>query len=197
MKWYQTLAVWIIAVVLSFGVGFLACWFVKNCAKDIIEIYLTGSEKQQIIQDARLGWITLDSAKALIISESKIEWIPRDSIVFDYRDSIIYDIRDSIVYIPVYVARDTIINFYDTSKTAIVSLAIRLKQRFFPLQERFASDLKLMSLTVELPEQKVVTGGWFSNFFEHRFIIYGGVGINYGNGKFDTGFQIGAGIRIL
>ena len=198
MKWYQTLLVWIIAIILSFGVGFGTCWLVKQCAKDIIEVDLTESQRQQIVQKARLGYITLDSAKTLIVSESRINWIPvpvlYDSLVI--RDSL--NIIDSVVYIPVYTARDTVIEFRDTSETAIVSLAIMMKQRFFPLQERFASELRLMSLTIEVPEEpEIISGGWFDNFFEHRFIIYGGVGVNYGNGKFAPGFQLGAGIRIL
>ena len=194
IKWLKSIATYAIVIVLSFGVGFGICWFVKNCAKEIIEIDLTESQKHQIIQDAQLGMITLDSAKSLIVSESKIRWIPipRDSVVL--RDSVVY--RDSVKLIPVYTAKDTVIEFNDTSEVAIVSLAIMLKQRFFPLQERFASEIKLMKLKVELPKEPEISG-WFSNFFEHRFIIYGGVGINYGNGKFEPGFQLGTGIRIL
>ena len=194
-NWFRSLLGSIITHALLLGVGIIIGKFVWTDQTETITVDLTESEKHQIIQDARLGWITLDSANALIITESKIKWITnyRDSLIF--KDSL--NIRDSVIYIPVYVARDTIINFYDTSKTAIVSLAIRLKQRFFPLQERFASDLKLMSLTVELPEQKVVTGGWFSNFFEHRFIIYIGGGLNYFDKQVRPGIQIGAGIRIL
>jgi len=193
IKWLKSIATYAIVIVLSFGVGFGICWLVKNCAKDIIEIDLTESQKQQIVQDARLGRITLDSAKALIVSESKIKWIT------DYKDSLVIkdslNIRDSIIYIPVYTARDTTIEFNDTSEVAIVSLAIKLKQRFFPLQERFASELKLMSLTVEIPEAKE-PGGWFSNFFEHRFIIYVGGGLNYYDKQVQLGIQLGAGIRI-
>ena len=197
MTFWQKIASYAVAIILSFGIGFGTCWLVKQCAKDVIEIDLTESERKQIIQEALIGYITLDSAKALIISESKIDWIPRDSIVYDYRDSIVYDIRDSIIYIPVYTARDTTIEFKDTSEVATVSLAIMLRQRFFPLQERFASEMRLMSLKVEIPEAKEPSIGWFDNFFEHRFIIYGGVGVNYGKGKFEPGFQLGAGIRIL
>jgi len=66
---------------------------------------------------------------------------------------------------------------------------MKLKQRFFPLQEKFASDL--------IPEPPIKTRGWFSNFFEHRFIIYIGGGLNYFNRQVQPGIQIGAGIRIL
>ena len=190
MKWYQTLATWIVAIVLSFGAGFLTCWLVKNCSKDIIEVDLTESEKQQIIQDARLGWITLDSAKALIVTESQVRWITnyKDSLVI--RDSL--NIRDSIKYIPVYTAADTTIHFNDTTETAIVGLAINLKQRFFPLQKRFASDLKLMSLSVEVPAPQPVT----DSFWKNRFVFYAGLGINYNDNVLTPGIQLGFGIRI-
>jgi hypothetical protein len=174
---------------------FAAGWFLRP-APETVTIKLTESETQQVIQRARLGYITLDSAKALIISESKIKWIPRDSIVYDYRDSIITHIRDSIIYVPFYAADDTIINFYDTTEIATVSLSMKLKQRFFPLQERFASGLTLMSLTVTIPEAKE-SSSWFGDFFKNRFIIYMGVGVNYSGTTFDPGFQVGAGIRIL
>ena len=187
--WLKLIATFIVFGAIMFLVGRFT-----SPASETITINLAESEKQQIIQDAQLRMITLDSAKALITSESKIDWILniKDSIIL--RDSL--NIRDSVRYIPVYTARDTTIEFNDTSEVATVSLTIMLRQRFFPLQERFASELKLMSLTVELPKQKE-SGGWFGNFFEHRFIIYGGVGVNYGNGKFEPGFQLGTGIRIL
>jgi len=174
-----------------FGLGFGVAWLTMPKPK-IITINLTESEKKQIVQEALIGYITLDSAKALITSESKIEWIYKDSLVI--KDSL--DIRDSVVYIPVYTARDTTVEFSDTSEVAVVNLAIRLKQRFFPLQERFASELQLMNLRVELPETKE-TGGWFDNFFEHRFIIYIGGGLNYYDKQVQPGIQIGAGVRIL
>ena len=191
--WLKLIATFIVFGAIMFLVGRFT-----TPASETVTINLTESEKQQIVQDARIDWITLDSAKALIVSESKIEWIPKikwipkDSLVL--RDSL--NIIDSVGYIPVYTANDTTIEFNDTTEVAIVSLAIMLRQRFFPLQERFASELKLMSLKVELPKQKE-SSGWFGNFFEHRFIIYGGVGVNYGNGKFEPGFQLGTGIRIL
>jgi len=190
MKWYQTLATWIIAIVLSFGAGFLTCWLVKNCAKETITIDLTEAQKQQIIQDARIGWITLDSAKALIITESKIKWITnyRDSIVI--KDSL--NIRDSVIYIPVYVADDTTVIFNEETKKYKVSLAVKLKQRFFPLQEKFASELKLMQLNVEIPKEPVPVSFW-----QNRFIIYAGFGINYYDKKIVPGIQLGAGIRIF
>ena len=192
MKWYQTLATWIVAIVLSFGAGFLTCWLVKNCSKDIIEVDLTESQKQQIIQDARLGWITLDSAKALIVSESKIKWIPTPKYYDSLRIKDSLNIKDSINYIPVYVARDTTIHFNEVTDDYEVSLAVRLKQRFFPLQERFASDLKLMSLSVEVPQQMPVT----DSFWKNRFVFYAGLGINYNDNTFTQGIQLGFGIRI-
>ncbi len=187
--WLKLIATFIVFGAIMFLIGRFT-----TPASETVTINLTESEKQQIVQDAHLGMITLDSAKSLIVNESKIGWILNIKDSVEIRDSL--NIINSVRYIPVYTARDTTIEFNDTTEVAVVSLAIMLRQRFFPLQERFASELQLMSLTVKLPEVKE-SGGWFGNFFEHRFIIYGGVGVNYGNGKFEPGFQLGTGIRIL
>lgn len=186
----QSIATHLLFGVVMFWVG----WFAKP-PPETTTIDLTESQRQQIIQDARIGWITLDSAKAMINMKSRIRWIInyRDSVVI--RDSI--NIKDSVVFIPVYEANDTTIYFNRTTPKAKVSLAMKLKQRFFPLQEKFASDLQLMSLTIDMPEPEIKTGNWFTNFFEHRFIIYIGGGLNYFNRQVQPGIQIGAGIRLL
>lgn len=184
----------VITHLLMFGLGFGVAKLTTPKPESIV-INLNDFQKQQIIQTARIGWITLDSAKTMIEAKSRIKWITnyKDSLII--RDSI--NVRDSIVFIPVYEASDTIINFNEEKGKYKVSLAIKLKQRFFPLQEKFASDLQLMSLTIDAPKPEIKIRNWFSNFFEHRFIIYIGGGLNYFNRQIQPGIQIGAGIRIL
>jgi len=153
-------------------------------------INLTETQKQQIVQEARLGYISLDSAKSMIKSE--IKWIPK--IKWKFKDSLIVrdslNVIDSIVYIPVYEAKDTVIQFDEITDKAEVSLAIKLKQRFYPMQEKFASDVNLLNLKVNLPKPKQ------GSFWEHRFILYAGLGLNYNNNQVNSGIQFGIGIRL-
>jgi len=74
-------------------------WFAKPPPK-AVTIDLTAAQRQQIIQDARIGFIRLDSAKAMIEMESRIRWLInyKDSVVI--RDSV--NVRDSVVFIPVH-----------------------------------------------------------------------------------------------
>ncbi len=169
--WLRSIATHLIVGAALFFVGRFT-----TPAPETVTINLKESEKQQIVQDARLGWITLDSAKALVISESKIKWIPTPKYYDSLRVKDSLNIIDSVVYIPVYTAADTTIQFDDTTETATVSLAIRLKQRFFPLQERFASELKLMSLTVKVPEVKKRESG--------KYMIGLGMGARFDNAYF-------------
>lgn len=129
-------------------------FFVGRCSKECPEpevIDLTPQQRLQIIQEARLGYIPLDSAMAMIESESKIKWIPKDSIVI--KDSL--NIIDSIVYIPVYEAPDTFITLYDKDTlNAHLLVEAGLKQRFLPTQQRFASSLWLSRLNISLPPEK-------------------------------------------
>ena len=186
--WWQTLLTWIIAIVLSFGAGFLTAWLVKKQRPQTID--LTEQQRQQVIQDARLGWITLDSAKAMIETQSKIHWVTRykDSLIV--KDSI--NIRDSVIYIPVYIARDTSVNFYYDTLGSIIDFDIGLRQRFYPLQEKFASDLWMKRFNLSVPEPETCSDGVFKN----RFIVYIGYGVSGDAKSIGTGFQIGAGVRI-
>ena len=151
IKWLKSIATYVIAIVLSFGVGFGTSWLVKDCAKEIIEVTLTESQKQQIIQDARLGWITLDSAKTLVVDESKIKWIPTPDYYDSLRITDSLNIIDSVVYIAVYESGDTnIVLFNGDTSNIHIELEIGLNQRFFPAQERFGSSLWLNRLNVSL-----------------------------------------------
>ena len=126
MTFWQKIASYAIAIVVSLGVGFGTAWLVKSCHKTIIEV--VGVDSLRIIQEARMGYITLDSAKTLIVSESKIKWILKDSLII--RDSL--SITDSIVYTPIYEANDSIITLLDSLGYIV---KVGLKQRFLPIQE--------------------------------------------------------------
>lgn len=165
MTFWQKIATYIIAIFLSFGAGFLTAWLVKSCHKTTVPV-ISSQEREQIIQDARKGYITLDSAKALITSESKIKWttIPRDSIR-SIKDSI--NIIDSVIYIPVYEANDSIITLLDSLGYIV---KVGLKQRFFPSQERFASSLWLSQFSAPKIKPK------FSFRTYKKFRIGAGIG---------------------
>ena len=173
MTFWQKIASYAIAIVVSLGVGFGTAWLVKSCHKTIIEV--VGVDSLRITQQARIGYITLDSAKALIVSESKIKWILRDSVII--RDSL--SITDSIVYIPIYEANDSIITLLDSLGYIV---KVGLKQRFLPIQERFASDVWLSQLEVpsleESPAERIyerirVGLGVGTRFDEH--CLYAGI----------------------
>lgn len=182
----QSIATHLVVALIAYFLG----WATKP-APEITTIDLTATQKQQIVQNARIGYITLDSAKAMIKSESRIKWITetrlttRDSLVI--RDSV--NIIDSVIYIPVYEAPDTLIAFNEITDKAEISLTLKLKQRFFPLQERFASELQLMSLNVDIPKPE-------PSFWTNRVIVYAGLGVNYNMKDFSSGFQLGIGIRV-
>lgn len=151
----------------------------RTTEMEYIEIIvdLTDSEKLQVRQEARLNWIHLDSAWALVgefavkDSTDKIRWV--DSTHWSFKDSLVLNIKDStnIVYIPFYEGRDTTIKFDETVEDTRVQLSLAVKPRFFPTFERFVTDVQMKSLTLTKPKE-------VESWWKHRWTI----GIGYGIG---------------
>jgi len=154
---------------LFFLIGFallaMICgYFVYQFTHDpeVIEkkVSLTNFEKQQLIQHARLGWISKDSLNLLLkniagVPAKKINWI--DSIKWNYKDSTITHLKDSTVKIqyPVYEADSSFeILKEDSIQNVSVNVKASLKQRFLPLQEAFASEFNIDSLIIKWHEKK-------------------------------------------
>ena len=182
-------------------------------------IDLTDSEILQVEQDARLNWMPLDSAYALVDwalqQGGGVKWEIKDSTHWIFKDSINYlwNIKDStaITYLPYYEAEDTIVNFdeMDSLKQIRVQLSLAIKPRFFPMYNKFLTDTQLRELTITQPER-------VDSWWKHRWVIYAGYGIGYSyqagqhehydNGNYRTsshthegwyhGFQAGIGFRL-
>lgn len=151
----------IIIILIVAGAIFLFNKLFPQSAKYITQkINLTGFEKKQIIQDARLNWIPADSVKRLLkqnYNQAKlINW--QDSLL-QHQDTIIIKTKtgkDSIVYrdtsyavqLPVYVADSTYRFFKEDSLGNSVEIVQTLLNRFFPLQEVFAPELSIDSVYI-------------------------------------------------
>ena len=196
----------IIGGVAALGFAYYAGVQVNKDIEPIVTIIdLTDSERKQITQDARLNWMPLDSAYALVdwalAQEGGIKWEIKDSTHWTFKDSInwLWNIKDStvITYIPFYEAEDTIVNFDETVDEVRVELSLLIKPRFFPLYNRFLTETQLQELTVTQPAK-------IDSWWKHRWVLYAGYGISYAQKTcygeqswcWSNGFQLGLGIRL-
>ena len=141
-------------VILAVTLGYLFYRWTHKPEIIVQEIALTNFEKQKLIQDARKGWISPDSAKALTNGKIKpaslinwidsVKWIPKDTTIFNYKDSV-------IASYPVYEADSTFTaEKTDSAQNASAKVVMTLRQRFLPLQEMFASEFQIDSLLINV-----------------------------------------------
>ena len=137
-------------VILAVTLGYLFYQWTHKPEIIVQEIALTNFEKQRLIADARKGWISPDSAKALTNGKIKpaslinwidsVKWISRDTTIFNYKDSV-------IASYPVYEADSTFTaEKTDSAQNASAKVVMTLKQKFLPLQEMFASEFQIDTL---------------------------------------------------
>ena len=168
----------------------------------ITTVDLTETDTLNIIQDARLNWIPLDSAWTLaeINSIDKINWT--EDTNWTFKDSL--RIRDSVrvVYIPFFEAKDTIVHFDEIVDDIRVLASVMVKPRFFPYRSRFITDIQLQHIELTQPVQA-------DSWWKHRWVVYAGWGFTYSFNNLNitdpdyfshqgwfTGFQFGIGFRL-
>lgn len=163
----------ILAVVLGY---FVYEWTHKPV---IIEkkVVLTDFEIQKITQKARLGYIPEDSVKSLLKGLNwkpatkinpaigvdwlnSIKWNPKDSTIYNYKDSV-------IVRYPIYESDSTFtVEKKDSIQNVSVNIQATLKQRFLPLQEMFASEFQIDTLSISYLKEIID--------YNYDFALYGG-----------------------
>jgi hypothetical protein len=183
-----------INVIILIAITAVLTFFITKSCNECKEVetsfIITDEQRQNIIQEAREGWISSDSLDKLLAdnpvkAEIKYIPVPYDSVVL--RDSV--NIRDSIVYEPVIeaVAEETAdFEYYEENYSAKISVAV--KPRYFPKRKVFSTDIGIKSLQVTLKEEE----SFLNNILS--FGIYGGYG--YDIAKKEYGFQIGAGFQL-
>lgn len=170
-------------------------------------INLRDSEKKQVEQDARLGYITQDSA--LTLGWNLVDWTlsHQDStelvkIKWDVRDSVDIRVRDSVVvnYVPFFEAEDTIVTFdeLDSLQHIRVQLSLAIKPKYFPTYRKFLTQVQMQELKLTQPEQ-------VESWWAHRWVVYLGAGVTYSYGNLENKahegwsfptIQLGIGIRL-
>ena len=140
-------------VILAVTLGYLFYQWTHKPEIVVQRITLTNFEKQRLIADARKGWISPDSAKAL--TNGKIKPL----VLINWKDSLrIIDstvTKDSTIYhyaeYPVYEADSTFTaEKTDSAQNASAKVVMTLRQRFLPLQEMFASEFQIDSLLINV-----------------------------------------------
>jgi len=172
---------WMLAL-LTIGASFLAGWFANGHfnkpvpqVPDIIN--LAKSETKQIIQDARKGYVPIDSVDKYITSKARVHWAFKDSTI--WHDSTMWTEKsDSIKQnnmTPFYESPDTVIQF--ATKDSIGNSAeidVSLRQRFFPEYEAFEALMKVQSAKISLYRPPKVPTQWYNHL---TFSVgFGGIG---------------------
>ena len=182
----------ILMTVLVGAAFYVGTQFYKEIEYKTTTINLTDSEKKQVTQDARLDWMPLDSAYALVDwalaqGETRINWI--DSIDWNFKDSTRIKDSTAITYVPYFEAEDTIVTFDETDslQQIRVQLSLAIKPRFFPTFNKFLTETQLRELTLTQPEQ-------VDSWWKHRWVVYVGYGIGYSfqagqRDHYDNGYQ--------
>ena len=139
----------ILAIVIGMGIGY----YIIPKPEKIISISVAPVDSSQIITDARLDYMPIDSAhyliqKAIIKStKKKVKWITliKDSIVI--KDSV------EIVQIP-YFYCDTTFHFHRITSAGIdVKSSVEVGASFFPYTMQYILDGKMRSLDITIPRK--------------------------------------------